>query len=128
MPLYVDKLNVNGNPIGNYKVYTALLTQTGTDAPVATVIENTLDENLTFVRESVGRYSTNLLQYPANDKVFISVTPGTTLPVGVTLFSNYLDGVITISSYANYTGAYISSIGQNDNLLASAYLEIRVYN
>ena len=29
-----------------YKVYTALLTQSGTDAPVATVLENTLTDDI----------------------------------------------------------------------------------
>jgi hypothetical protein len=47
MPLNVDSLNAgtisqNGEPVKPYKVYTALLTQTGTTAPVATVLENTL--------------------------------------------------------------------------------------
>lgn len=39
---YTTKGDENGNPLLPYKVYTALLTQTGTDAPVATVLENTL--------------------------------------------------------------------------------------
>jgi len=66
MPLNVDKistglLSVNGTEIGqpSYKVYTALLTQTGTDAPVATVLENTLGINLTFSYLAVGVYTVN---------------------------------------------------------------------
>lgn len=38
-----------------YKVYTALLNQSGTDAPVATVLENTLGE-ITITREGIGVY------------------------------------------------------------------------
>ena len=39
-----------------YKVYTALLTQTGTNAPVATVLENTLGITISFSYTTVGRY------------------------------------------------------------------------
>jgi hypothetical protein len=42
-----------------YKVYTALLTQSGTDAPVATVLENTLG-NVVWSYNGVGDYSANL--------------------------------------------------------------------
>lgn len=39
----------------SYKVYTALLTQTGTNAPVATVLENTINP-VTWSRTDVGQY------------------------------------------------------------------------
>ena len=39
-----------------YKVYTAFLNQTGTDAPVATVLQNTIGA-ITFAYDSVGSYS-----------------------------------------------------------------------
>ena len=39
-----------------YKVYTALLTQSGTDAPVATVLENTLGVDIEWSRLSEGYY------------------------------------------------------------------------
>ena len=39
-----------------YKVYTALLTQTGTNAPVATVLENTVATVITWSYQSVGNY------------------------------------------------------------------------
>ena len=42
--------------IRGYKVYTALLTQSGTDAPVATVLENTLGV-ITLQRNELGDYS-----------------------------------------------------------------------
>ena len=40
-----------------YKVYTALLTQTGTNAPVATVLENTLGGDITFTYNSDGNFN-----------------------------------------------------------------------
>jgi len=39
-----------------YKVYTALLTQSGTAAPVVTVLSDTLDLNVNWSRVSVGKY------------------------------------------------------------------------
>lgn len=39
-----------------YKVYTALLTQSGTDEPVVTIVSNTLDLNITWVRNTIGQY------------------------------------------------------------------------
>lgn len=61
MPLNVDSLNAgtisqNGEPVKPYKVYTALLTQSGTDAPVATVLENTLGGDVVWTRDGTGQY------------------------------------------------------------------------
>jgi len=39
-----------------YKVYTALLTQSGTNAPVTTILENTTDFSLTWSYSDVGIY------------------------------------------------------------------------
>lgn len=38
------------------KVYTALLTQTGTDAPTVTVLQNTTGETITWTRNTTGIY------------------------------------------------------------------------
>jgi hypothetical protein len=38
------------------KVYRALLTQSGTDAPVATVYDNTISQDLIWVRQGIGDY------------------------------------------------------------------------
>ncbi len=40
-----------------YTVYTALITQTGTDAPVATVLQNTTGGTITYARTSGGDYT-----------------------------------------------------------------------
>lgn len=44
----------------SYLVYTALLTQTATDAPVATVLENTLGGTVVWTRNSAGNYTATL--------------------------------------------------------------------
>lgn len=48
--------NAIGDLIKPYKVYTALLTQSGTDAPVVTIVSNTLDLTITWVRNNIGQY------------------------------------------------------------------------
>ena len=49
-------ISLANETIKPYKVYTALLTQTGTNAPVATVLENTLGVNIVWTRLSTGFY------------------------------------------------------------------------
>jgi len=43
-----------------YKVYTALLTQSGTDAPTATVLENNLGGTVVWTRDTYGLYTATL--------------------------------------------------------------------
>lgn len=51
---------VTPSPIGNPKCYIALLTQTGTNAPVATVLQNTLGGNPVWSYTSTGDYAITL--------------------------------------------------------------------
>jgi hypothetical protein len=72
--LYVDKTTfsvyiwdviteayISTTPQPAYKVYTALLTQSGTGAPVATVLENTLGGEVVWARGGVGNYTGTLV-------------------------------------------------------------------
>lgn len=54
---YVDGGDVGGTA---YLKYVALLSQTGTDAPVATVLENTLGGTVVWARVDVGVYQGTL--------------------------------------------------------------------
>lgn len=55
-----------------YKVYTALITQFGTNAPVATVLENTLSGTPVWTRTGVGVYPITLTgAFPNDNKLFI---------------------------------------------------------
>lgn len=55
-----------------YKVYKALLTQSGTDAPVATVLENTLG-NITYTYDNSGAYYINSSSLFNLNKTFIII-------------------------------------------------------
>ena len=100
-----------------YKVYTALLSQSGTDAPVATVLENTLGENITFSYIYTGGYriiSTTLLDL---DKIYATIQN-----TGDTNFEIFYDGVNNFLIQTYYEGSPI------DELLYYTPIEIRVYN
>jgi hypothetical protein len=136
MPLNVDKistgsLSVNGTDItGNapYKVYTALLSQTGINAPVATVLENTLGINLTFSYLAVGVYTVNnpngwdrtKLWYGTSglgDSGGLNVNPGR-----VVISIEGLNPDMLIICYNNDYSSVI------DQQLLETPIEIRVYN
>jgi hypothetical protein len=122
-PIYAIKA---GDVIGantKYKVYTALLTQTGVTAPTATVLENTLGD-ITFTYGSAGYYEVNSANLFTEGKTF-------------TIIGSPMEGVINgIISGANYQTPNVISINTvnfptNEGISDELYLtpfEIRVYN
>ena len=103
-----------------YKVYTALLSQTGTNAPTATVLENTTGETPTLSRTNVGVYIINLTS-PQN-KTFVLSTPSSNF-----IFQNIFvaSGGTTIRiSTASLVG---STITPTDGILQITPIEIRIY-
>ena len=116
---YVDQKVADSRP---YKVYTALLTQSGTNAPVATVLENTLGEEPVWTRVSLGSYK---LTSPNGifdiDKTITMITPQV---------SDYKLSVDTINYYPDEV-----RVRQNNRItllgvdgLDHNTFEIRVYN
>jgi len=61
------------NPVRGYKIYTALLTQVGTSAPTATVLENTIGD-IVWTRSGTGEYIGTLASAFTIDKTTVSVT------------------------------------------------------
>jgi hypothetical protein len=120
-----------------YRTYKAMLTQTGTDAPVAVVLENTLKLTVTYQYDSAGIYyalvNTPLFDSPTETidgrKVEVVMTPQSVL--------NPSTIVNTISAYPVFI--YVIGIATWDNDLAnfvddvlgnycSTILEIKIYN
>lgn len=54
-----------------YNVYTALLTQTGTAAPTAVVVENTFTGSIVWTRQSAGNYIATLSGAFPEDKTVV---------------------------------------------------------
>ena len=120
-----------------YRTYKAMLAQTGTDAPVATVLENSLKLNLTYEYDSSGVYyayvDTDLFDTSTTTidgrKVEVFINPSSTLDPITTVYN--------ISAYPVFFFVIGITVWDNalvnyaDNIIGqycSTVLEIRVYN
>lgn len=105
-----------------YRVYTALLRQSGTAAPIATVLQNTLGGQVIWRRENAGNYVAEMENISLEGRTTVQV--GTYYqnginaiqddwaPNGVSLFTSRItDGVQTLT----------------DNCLYETMIEIRIY-
>ena len=105
-----------------YKVYTALLSQTGTNAPTATALENTLGGSVAWSRIGSGVYLGELTGAFVNNKTWSSVSIG-----------GYLSGganSVALKRFDNNSVILITNKDtlSSDNILDLASIEIRVYN
>jgi hypothetical protein len=105
-----------------YKVYSALLTQTGADAPTATVLENTLGVTPIWYYQNVGTYYA---------ESFGTFTEGKTV-----IMSGLLPEVNNVVMYTYSTlpdQVFIRTVKTSDGIainenLVDTFIEIRVYN
>ncbi len=105
------------------KVYVALLSQSGTDAPVATVLENTLGGEVVWSRTGVGLFRATLAGAFVSNKTFF---PSLFIDQNYVQDSEFFlrPAYIDVDSIAiiNFQGG----IATTDNL-GRGYVEIRVY-
>jgi hypothetical protein len=106
----------------NYTEYVAKISQTGTNAPTATVISNTLDltPTISFSYINVGNYfvSASFPSFPIA-KTVVSITQGN---AGTAFVSADVNTTTNIQLYTrNSAGAFANSLIQN------TFLTIRVY-
>ncbi len=73
-----------------YKVYTALLSQSGTSAPTAIVLENTLGATPTFSYNAQGNYTVTCTGCFTEDKTVVS-----------TGYTDYKNSLVAIYSYSD---------------------------
>ena len=116
------KLPTGGGDSRPYKVYTALLSQTGTDAPVAIVLENTLGE-IVWSREIKGIYIGTLLNTFIEDKTHLILTNNTYTLGGYPSYNSF--DVKDTDSVRIVTTEFPENIDGN---LYNTPIEIRVYN
>lgn len=105
------------------RTYVAILNQSGTAAPVATVLHNTLEGDVVWTRSGTGAYVGTLAgQFPVNKMTIIanilSVPPSKKLSSGI---NSSPDSVLIYQ-----TGA-ASPYTAQDNM-TNAWVEIKVYN
>jgi hypothetical protein len=117
----VEDLAAQIAPEPAYKVYTALLTQSGTDAPVATVLENTIGD-IVWTRTSDGEYNGILNNAFVVGKSYynLTMTSGGGLDVGQFVHNPTQSDFISIATWSNDI--------LTDELLSETPIEIRVYN
>lgn len=111
-----DAIKVNG-----VKVYRALLSQSGTDAPVPTVLENTLGEDPTTGYDSNGNY-----KIETSGNVFVSGKTFVTMthiingdPAKTASFTKTSETRIAIYSFASGVGA--------DDIFSNTEIQILIY-
>ena len=111
---------INTGFTGGYKSYTASLIQTGTAAPVATVLQNTTGGTFTWSRTSAGQYKATIsgITLPANKVVIFENATGD-LNLGGKITSTT---VIDIDQFSSGGGGYA------DGMLAGTSIEIRIYS
>jgi hypothetical protein len=108
------------NDIRPYKVYSALLTQTGTNAPTAVVLENTIGD-IFLSRVGIGDYritSNNLFTADKSCLLYNSTA--------------YTNGEFIYAGVGGLNFCQIITKTQNgdssDDLLLNLFVEVRVYN
>lgn len=118
-------------PTAPYLVYTALLTQSGTDAPVATVLQNTLGGTVVWSYLGAGSYLGTLNGvFTVNKTVFV---PRTAIinadPETKTLLEQFqwMKWTRVSSDVVNIETIPGSGGASEDDILINTLIEIRVY-
>lgn len=107
--------------VRGYAVYTALLTQTGSNAPVANVLENTLGGTVVWTRDGAGNYTATLAgAFPANTAIFMGAY------LSNTCGSNTGWEIAGDDDYIKLFTTKVSGT-LDDDILLSTVIEIRVY-
>jgi hypothetical protein len=120
----IDYLNGTGTSgDGSYKTYVALLTQSGTSAPTATVLQNTLGVTPTLSYVGVGTYRITATGIGSETRSFYGLSGN---------FTGALTGALDIVIYRvsdNVLEIYTADGGSGQNgVLLNTSLEIRLYN
>jgi hypothetical protein len=111
-----------------YKVYTALISQTGTNAPVATVLENTLGGTVVWSRTAAGEYEATLSGAFTTNKTVCFVTIGANTASNIVSFKSFQSTTSVVKLQA-YNSTSTAGIGTGvDSAILLATFEIRVYN
>lgn len=105
----------------SYKVYTALISQSGTNAPVATILQNTLGGTLVWSYVDTGTYFATLANTFLSGKTWMMITTGGSLNTdfGIIIYRN-TDSQLELDTFDNF-GSSANGVLLNNSI------EIRVY-
>lgn len=128
-PTFQTPAGGGGGP--GYLVYAALLNQSGTSAPTATVLANTLGGTVVWTRSDVGEYIATLASaFPVNKVSTIVVPafdPTAQVPSDYTLLTFAMGARDTNDTFVLKTRRYDPDNPGLDGALANTFIEIRVY-
>ena len=112
--------NLRCDTVNGVEVYSALLTQASTAAPVATVLRSDLDGTVVWARSSAGVYTGTLVgAFLAATSVQVTLTVE-----GVAYVARTSADVLTLTTCAiDAEGA-----APADDLLTGAFVEVKIYN
>jgi hypothetical protein len=113
------------NPTYAYKVYTALLTQSGENI-ITTILENTIGD-IVWSQSGTGQYEGLLYGAFTDEKTYLSITTNADAasnPIPYFRISNNLDGVFIETFLTDTDGNGFRA----DGYLNQTPIEIRVYN
>jgi hypothetical protein len=115
---------LNGLDTRPYKVYTALLSQTGTNAPIATVLENTLGVDVVWIKDHSGYFLTEIpFVNQENTSVIVGKQFASGASDGIMSYTDVNRGVVALIVVDNFdSGTTV------DGELNNTPIEIRVYN
>ena len=100
---------------GGYKVYTALLTQAGAAAPVATIMQNTLGGTIAWTKTGTGAYTATIADALfTSNKTMVFINGGSATATANIEWASPTTATVTIDTTA-------------DSVLTGASIEIRVY-
>lgn len=125
----ITAANVKGT---NPSVYRALLTQTGTNAPVATVLENTLGGVPVWYRDTNGVYFVQLNGFFPSGKTFVLIGNSgiySDNTMGLYLITSFIESPNRINIYTNYfnfDGGF-NNCNPYDGALSETAIQILVY-
>lgn len=108
-----------------YKVYTALLNQSGTAAPTALVLENTLGGSPSLTRGAVGDYSITLNGAFTSNKTTVLVGTVGNGDHSATYSSN---AYVTSNNQIRIATFDLDTLLLVDDCLLNTFVEIRVYD
>ena len=105
-----------------YTVYTALITQAGAAAPVATVLQNTTGGTIAWTRNSTGRYIATISgkTYVANKTAVIITSGGNS--------DKFLKPVVSSTSTIDIYNIDTGDSAVSDGVLETTTVEIRIYS
>ena len=109
-----------------YKIYTVLLNQSGTSAPVATILQNTLSGTPVWTRTGAGSYTCTLAsEFTINKTVIFTGQNYNNIGLECTYAYPYGDGDAV--GIETIDGTNLSSPPSSDDTLIDTFVEIRVY-